>query len=229
MRPLRASRCARFRRQNSRRFPRTCSPRSRRSLYNGRILHDFRQPMTALLLAEASNPLQSVVEFLLRGGLFMWPLLICSIVALTVIILRSDGFAPEERAPAGDRERDRAPVARWKSRAPFAHRAGRRLLARPHCAGCPATSARAALGKYRSGRDPGPPRDGHPGARPDSARDHHRHRAVVRLDRRGLGPGARLFPSRSRDRRSRHAKRSPSASPRRSTPRFSDCPSLSQP
>jgi len=37
--------------------------------------------MTALFLAEASNPLQSVVEFLLRGGLFMWPLLICSIVA----------------------------------------------------------------------------------------------------------------------------------------------------
>ena len=45
--------------------------------------------MTALFLAEASNPLQSVVEFLVRGGLFMWPLLICSIVALTVIILRS--------------------------------------------------------------------------------------------------------------------------------------------
>ena len=61
----------------------------RRPLYNGRILHDFRQPMTALFLAEATNPLQSVVDFLLRGGLFMWPLLICSIVALTVIILRS--------------------------------------------------------------------------------------------------------------------------------------------
>ena len=45
--------------------------------------------MTTLFLAEASNPLQSVVEFLLRGGLFMWPLLICSIVAFTVIILRS--------------------------------------------------------------------------------------------------------------------------------------------
>ena len=44
--------------------------------------------MTALL-AEATNPLQSVVDFLLRGGLFMWPLLICSIVALTVIILRT--------------------------------------------------------------------------------------------------------------------------------------------
>ena len=45
--------------------------------------------MTAIFLAEATNPLQSVVDFLLRGGLFMWPLLICSIVALTVIILRT--------------------------------------------------------------------------------------------------------------------------------------------
>ena len=45
--------------------------------------------MTALYLAEATNPLQSVLDFLLRGGLFMWPLLICSIVALTVIILRT--------------------------------------------------------------------------------------------------------------------------------------------
>lgn len=45
--------------------------------------------MTALFLAEAANPLQSVLDFLLRGGLFMWPLLICSVVALTVIILRT--------------------------------------------------------------------------------------------------------------------------------------------
>ncbi len=45
--------------------------------------------MTALFLAAATNPLRSVLEFLLRGGLFMWPLLICSIVALTVIILRT--------------------------------------------------------------------------------------------------------------------------------------------
>ncbi|MEO5753985.1 MAG: MotA/TolQ/ExbB proton channel family protein, partial [Chthoniobacterales bacterium] len=45
--------------------------------------------MTVPLLAQATNPLQSVFEFLSRGGLFMWPLLICSIVALTVIILRT--------------------------------------------------------------------------------------------------------------------------------------------
>ncbi len=45
--------------------------------------------MTAIFLAAATNPLQSVLDFLLRGGLFMWPLLVCSIVALTVIILRT--------------------------------------------------------------------------------------------------------------------------------------------
>jgi len=45
--------------------------------------------MTALFLAEATNPFRSVVDFLIRGGLFMWPLLICSVVALTVIILRT--------------------------------------------------------------------------------------------------------------------------------------------
>jgi biopolymer transport protein ExbB len=45
--------------------------------------------MTGIILAEATNPLQSMIDFILRGGLFMWPLLICSIVALTVIILRA--------------------------------------------------------------------------------------------------------------------------------------------
>lgn len=42
-----------------------------------------------MLFAEAVNPFQSILDFILRGGLFMWPLLICSIVALTVIILRA--------------------------------------------------------------------------------------------------------------------------------------------
>src|SRR5437764_4389654 len=33
--------------------------------------------------------LQSVTSFFLKGGLFMWPLLVCSIVAVTTIILRA--------------------------------------------------------------------------------------------------------------------------------------------
>src|ERR1700746_3191898 len=42
-----------------------------------------------------SEELTSVIVFFARGGLFMWPLLICSIVALTTIILR--GFALREK------------------------------------------------------------------------------------------------------------------------------------
>jgi biopolymer transport protein ExbB len=37
----------------------------------------------------ADNPLQDVIGFFQRGGLFMYPLLACSIVAVTTIILRA--------------------------------------------------------------------------------------------------------------------------------------------
>jgi biopolymer transport protein ExbB len=39
-------------------------------------------------LADSSSTLQDILSFLVRGGLFMWPLLACSIVAVTTIILR---------------------------------------------------------------------------------------------------------------------------------------------
>jgi len=42
-----------------------------------------------------SEALSNLIGFFQRGGLFMWPLLICSIVALTTIILR--GFALREK------------------------------------------------------------------------------------------------------------------------------------
>ena len=45
--------------------------------------------MTPLLLVDSPGAFEGVLGFLTRGGLFMWPLLICSIVAVTVIILRS--------------------------------------------------------------------------------------------------------------------------------------------
>src|SRR5712691_5858540 len=44
--------------------------------------------MTTILLADSSGAVQSMIGFLIRGGLFMWPLLICSMVAGPVIILR---------------------------------------------------------------------------------------------------------------------------------------------
>src|SRR5256886_9942204 len=42
-----------------------------------------------------SEAVNNVIGCFERGGLFMWPLLICSIVALTTIILR--GFALREK------------------------------------------------------------------------------------------------------------------------------------
>ena len=44
--------------------------------------------MTAMLLADSPEAVQSMIGFLLKGGIFMWPLLICSMVSGTVIILR---------------------------------------------------------------------------------------------------------------------------------------------
>jgi biopolymer transport protein ExbB len=51
--------------------------------------------MMALFLAESPETVQTVIGFFTRGGLFMWPLLVCSMVATTMIILRS--FALREK------------------------------------------------------------------------------------------------------------------------------------
>jgi len=44
--------------------------------------------LTTSILAELPESLQSVTKFFANGGLFMWPLLACSVIALTTIILR---------------------------------------------------------------------------------------------------------------------------------------------
>jgi biopolymer transport protein ExbB len=51
--------------------------------------------IVAVLIAQMPEALQSVTGFFRKGGLFMWPLLLCSIVSVTVIILRS--FALREK------------------------------------------------------------------------------------------------------------------------------------
>ncbi len=52
--------------------------------------------MTAPLpIAQISETLQTVMGFFARGGLFMWPLLICSLFAVTTMILR--GFALQRK------------------------------------------------------------------------------------------------------------------------------------
>lgn len=48
-----------------------------------------------LVIAAAPETVQTVVSFFIKGGLFMWPLLACSIVSVTTIILR--GLALRER------------------------------------------------------------------------------------------------------------------------------------
>src|ERR1700730_10824723 len=51
--------------------------------------------LPALIIAEAPESLQSITGFFSKGGIFMWPLLVCSIVAVTTIILRT--FALREK------------------------------------------------------------------------------------------------------------------------------------
>ena len=51
--------------------------------------------MIPIVLAQIPEAFQSFTGFFTKGGLFMWPLLICSIVALTTIILRT--FALREK------------------------------------------------------------------------------------------------------------------------------------
>jgi biopolymer transport protein ExbB len=51
--------------------------------------------MITAIIAESPESVQTVFGFMAKGGIFMWPLLICSFVAVTVIVLR--GFALREK------------------------------------------------------------------------------------------------------------------------------------
>src|SRR3981081_538019 len=47
-------------------------------------------------MAEA---LHSITSFFVKGGLFMWPLLVCSVVAVTTIILRTIALREKNAIP----------------------------------------------------------------------------------------------------------------------------------
>src|SRR5207248_8999452 len=47
------------------------------------------------IIAEAPETVRTIMSFFVKGGLFMWPLLVCSIVSVTTIILR--GIALREK------------------------------------------------------------------------------------------------------------------------------------
>ena len=51
--------------------------------------------VAAVIIAQMPEALQSVTGFFRHGGIFMWPLLACSIVSATIIILRA--FALREK------------------------------------------------------------------------------------------------------------------------------------
>jgi len=51
--------------------------------------------IAAQIIAEMPESLQTVTGFFTKGGVFMWPLLVCSIVAVTTIIVRA--FALREK------------------------------------------------------------------------------------------------------------------------------------
>ena len=44
--------------------------------------------ITAWIIAETAGVVDVVFGFFSKGGLFMWPLLACSIVSVTIMILR---------------------------------------------------------------------------------------------------------------------------------------------
>jgi biopolymer transport protein ExbB len=51
--------------------------------------------MASWIIAQAPATVQTIMSFFVKGGLFMWPLLACSIVSVTTIILR--GIALREK------------------------------------------------------------------------------------------------------------------------------------
>src|SRR6266481_8568249 len=55
----------------------------------------------AWIIAETAGIVDVVLGFFSRGGLFMWPLLICSIVSVTIMILRGLALRRKVVMPAG--------------------------------------------------------------------------------------------------------------------------------
>src|SRR5205814_1585991 len=73
----------------------------------------------AWIIAETAGVVDVVFGFFSRGGLFMWPLLICSIVSVTILILRGFGFGACFLAPRFELRRWRighAPDRAWHRR-----------------------------------------------------------------------------------------------------------------
>ena len=62
----------------------------------------------AAITIETPETVNSVFGFFAKGGLFMWPLLACSIVSVTMMILRGLALRGNKVMPPRGRERNRA-------------------------------------------------------------------------------------------------------------------------
>ena len=72
--------------------------------------------IAAWIIAETTGVVDVVLGFFSRGGLFMWPLLICSIVSVTIMILRGLALRRKIVLPYCDRIGNRTHDAGRKSR-----------------------------------------------------------------------------------------------------------------
>ena len=70
----------------------------------------------AWIIAETAGIVDVVLGFFSRGGLFMWPLLVCSIVSVTIMILRGLALRRKIVMPCWDRIGNRTDDAGRKSR-----------------------------------------------------------------------------------------------------------------
>src|SRR5260370_39141342 len=115
-----------------------------------------------------SEPFHSIIGFFAKGGVFMWPLLACSIVSLTTIILR----------PLALREKNVLPLTIESEMERFAPGASPERLARMvhHDPSSLARIGRVALAHLRS------PRADHV----EAVQTPHRYR-MARLERRLIG------------------------------------------
>src|SRR5207247_7522823 len=130
-----------------------------------------------------SEALNNLIGFFARGGLFMWPLLICSIFALTTIILRGFALREKKRDATGGRERDRATNARREPGSVDANCRERSVFPRSNRARRAPAFAFASFRERGGGANARSSRDGDPGKGPDRAGSDRRYRAVVGSDR----------------------------------------------
>src|ERR1700720_2010336 len=108
------------------------------------------------IIAEAPGTVQTIISFFVKGGLFMWPLLACSIVAVTTIILRGIALREKNVMPLVIQSE----IERRAPGAPDADREPRRILAGPDNARCPPALARPALRERRGGANARASRNG---------------------------------------------------------------------